>query len=229
MKKHCFALALSGLLAMPALADTIYSNNFEINANGFSGSSSREGTAGYSGYGFGSTYLRNASSGASSILSLNLAQATTATTLSFSLAIIDSWDGLNRNCCGPDSFNVVVDGVSMFSSIFGSYSQNGPVTIGPALTTLYYGQNDLAENSRWSDAAYSVSLSLGALTSGAHTVEFFASGPEWQAGTDESFALDNVQLTGTLDNRGTVPEPGVLALVVLAIGGLVKVRESRKV
>ncbi len=211
-------------LSGTASADVLYSNDFESNSAGFSGPGALAATSGYSSYGFGRQLLWNSSgasaySGTSSTLTLNLAQAARGATLGFSLGIVDSWDGTGSWCCGYDRFNVALDGQVIFSRIFGAYGTNGPETTGTGLATLYYGPSDLFASS-WSDAAYAVNLALGDLAAGQHTLDFFASSAEggWQAGWDESFALDNVSVNGRLGTPDTnVPEPSVFALLGIGL------------
>lgn len=228
MKRTTLAiLAALSLTGVATQASTLYSNNFETNTNGFSGAGATVSSEGLSAYGFGTTYLRNDAGGnpaPASRLTLNTAAAAGAT-LNFDLAVLDSWDGpAGYNCCGPDVFNVQVDGTTVFSYAFNIF--NGSAATDPALTTLYYGPS-IAYNPGWGDQGYSVSLSLGNLAAGTHFIDFFASGSGWQAGADESWGIDNVTVSGQLASTGNVPEPGSLALVALAVAGLAATRRRR--
>lgn len=195
-------------LSMPALATTTYySNNFESNANGISGAGSLQNSQGYSAYGFGSQYFRNDSVGGASQLAFNLSGAATNVMLNFDLALIDSWDGANG--WGPDYFNVALNGPTLYTKNFNRFSS---AATGSELTTLYYGPNVAV--SSWGDQGYHVALSLGNLGAGAHTLAFFANGPVWQGGWDESFALDNLNVSGT----SAVPLPGAIWLFGSALG-----------
>ncbi|HNC53180.1 MAG TPA: PEP-CTERM sorting domain-containing protein [Accumulibacter sp.] len=214
-------LALLSALAVPSQAAVFYSNDFEVSAAGMSGAGFLAPTQGYSAYGFGSQYFRNSSFGnpaASSVLGFSLGSAATSVALNFYFAAIDSWDG--ANCCGPDFFNVKVDGTTIYTKNFDIF---GSPSIGPELTTLVYGPN-LAV-SGWGDQGYKVALSIGNLSAGAHTIEFFASGSGWQGGDDESFAIDNVIVSG--DDGGQLPEPASLALCGLALLGAGAARRRR--
>jgi hypothetical protein len=219
-----FLVGCIALSAGRADASTIYFNDFEANALGFAGAGAREGTQGYGTLGYGQMFLRNDTGGnpqTPSVLVLNLASAASNSMLALDLAIIDSWDGFN--CCGPDVFNVKLDGTVIFSQIFDSF---GVPTVHPALVTKAYGV-PLGFNSSWLDGAYLLSLSLGNLAAGPHTIDFYASGAGWQAGIDESWGIDNVSVTGDL--AGTqVPEPvtGSLVLTGLGILGLARRRKS---
>ncbi|TLD47206.1 MAG: hypothetical protein FAZ92_00510 [Accumulibacter sp.] len=216
-------LALLAALAVPAQAAVFYSNDFEASAAGMSGAGFLAGSQGFSAYGFGSQYFRNSSLGnpaASSVLGLSLGSAATAVTLNFDLAAIDSWDGFN--CCGPDFFNVKLDGTTIYSKNFDIF---GSPSTGPELSNLVYGSNVAVAG--WGDQGYKVALSLGNLSAGAHTIEFFASGAGWQGGDDESFAIDNVVVEGDSAGGGQLPEPASLALFSLALLGAGAVRRSR--
>jgi hypothetical protein len=223
MKIKSLVAALAAAACLPAMSATIYSNDFEANANGFSGAGSLQGTQGYAGLGYGQQLLRNDSGGnpaASSVLNLNLAGGANNVVLSLDLGLMDSWDGFN--CCGPDFFNVKIDGSTVFSKIFSIF--DGP-TADAALVLKSYG-TQLGFNGGWADAAYGLTLSLGNLGAGAHTVEFFASGNGWQAGLDESWGIDNVLVTGDVANP--VPEPETYALMLAGLGVVGAVARRRR-
>ncbi len=212
------AALLATAASLSAQAAFVYQNDFETNANGVVGAGALASSEGFSAFGFGTQYFRNAASGdpaTPTALGFVLAGAATGVTLDFDLAVLDSWDG--ANCCGPDMFNVKVDGVSIYSKNFSIFDG---VASGSELLALVYGLN-LAVNGAWGDAGYRLSFSLGNLVAGVHIIEFFASGAGWQAGDDESFAIDNLNVQArSIDTGNQVPEPASYGLVGLALAGL---------
>ncbi len=215
--KAIFAvLALAA--GIPASATTLYTNNFESNTNGFSGAGSLTGSQGYKTIGFGDQMLRNDTAGnpaGASILNLNFGDAVSDATLTFSFAAIDSWNG-NGSVYGPDFFNILVDGKKLFSE---SFDYESSPNKSAKLTNLSYGKQ--LGFSYWPDQAYTMTLNLGDFSAGAHTIAFFASGDIWQAGDDESWAIDNVTLTGDHPVPATdVPEPVSGALLLAGLGAM---------
>lgn len=226
MKFKAILAALVMAAAIPASADVLYSNNFESNANGFTGAGFLTGTQGYGAVGFGQQMLRNNAPGnpaTASVLNLNLGNAVSGASLSLSFGALDSWDG--NNCCGPDYFNIRVDGNLLFKQNFNI--SNGTPAVNGNLTTLSYG-NQLGF-SGWADQAYTINLNLGELAVGNHSIEFFASGNLWQAGDDESWAIDNISLAGEQAvPPADVPEPMSGALLLGGLGVMALARRRRR-
>ena len=223
MNLKSLVVALAAAVCLPAISATVYSNDFEANAAGISGAGSLQGTQGYSGLGYGMRFLRNDALGnpqPASVLSFNLAGAATGAMLSLDLGIIDSWDG--AGAFGPDFFNVKVDGVTVFSQIFSNFAA---ATVHPALATKAYGAV-LGFNSTFPDSAYLLTLALGNLSAGAHSIEFFASGANWQGGSDESWGIDNVLVTANFANP--IPEPETYALMLAGLGVVAAVARRRR-
>jgi hypothetical protein len=172
----------------------------------FGGAGGIEGTQGYSAHGFGRQFLRNDTSGdpaGATTLTLGGLAAHTSVTLTFSLAIVDSWDG-NTDLGGtvpPDFLNVQADGVTVFSETFEQFDLTDQ-SYGGAPTT---SGSDLGFNAGWNDSAYEITLSFPHASSDL-VLSWFASGAGWQAGLDESWAIDNLEVSA-------VPEPSTWALV----------------
>jgi hypothetical protein len=222
MKIKLFLATLATAICLPALATPIYSNDFESNAAGFSGAGNLESSQGYSALGYGNQMLRNAAGGnpaTASTLTLNLGSNVTGAVMNLDLAVIDSWDGFN--CCGPDFFNVKVDGTLVFSQFFDSF---GVPTAATGLVNNAYGA--ALGFSSWTDGAYSLTLLLGDLGAGSHTVEFFASGDGWQAGDDESWAIDNLSIDGAVPATD-IPEPITGGLLLAGLGAMAALRRRQ--
>ena len=216
MLKHLFALALVLSAWSGASASAIYSTDFESAPAEWSGSGVVVPT-------FGNKYWANDSAAGSvagaSVLTFTSGTAVAGASLSLLLGIIDTWDN-GAAGYGPDSFKVELDGVEVFSAVFDNY-QNLGATVASELTTVSYGSNLIGSGAN--DAAYKLSVNLGALSAGTHTLKFFASGPGWQGGSDESFALDNLSITA-------VPEPQTWGLALagaLALGVTRRLRAQR--
>ena len=143
-------------------------------------------------------------------LTLTGLPAHTSVDVNFLLAIIDSWDGTGPNTFQPDYFNVAVDGVSVFSETFtnvgGSSQSYQPTAAGVRLTTGVFDHGfSLFPNV--GDSAYNMGLEPRlhniAHTASTLTIEWFASGAGWEGGTNESWAIDNVQVV----LNGVTPAP----------------------
>lgn len=228
------AVLLACLVPAGAMADTLmaYFNDFDggltvaagVGAS-LSGAISIEGVQGYAGLGpdgnqFGGNFLRNAT-GSTTTLTLTGLPAHTSVNVNFLLGIIDTWDGYG-NSFGPDAFNVKVDGVSVFSEVFamqynGTY--NGTMTyippsgvqLSPGVQrgfNLYYQYTDLAYNMYLESAFQNI-----AHTGDSLTISWFASGPNWQGGIDESWAIENVRVD-------VVPLPPTVVLLGSGLLGL---------
>lgn len=239
MRLKLITAVLAALLSAPVAAATLYWNNFEGQSKTLQGAGARADTLGYKNLGFQNRLWRNdvAGGGAANSSSLSFTlDDVRSVHLSFDLAIIDSWDQTEN--FGPDTFNVAVDGQAVFSRIFsGNFDAFTTPTIDPVLTTLSFGSK-LAKygdwNDDWDDAAYTVSLLLGEMGAGDHTLSFYASGPVWQGGYDESFGLDNIRVTSLNDHGplarervAEVSEPHSLFLAAIALLGLGSARRRR--
>lgn len=204
------AAALLALSAVGVSATTLYSNDFSTNTP-LSG-------AGAIAYTFAGNYW--ATDAASSLsFSVGAGQQSTGTTLSLLFSAIDSWDN-NQVGYGPDTFEIKLDNTVVFSAVFDNYLNQGPTT-GTGITNLFYGGN--IGGSYHNDAVYALSVNLGTLSAGTHTLSFAPVGPGWQGGSDESVGLARIQVAGTV---AAVPEAGSLALAFA--GGLTTLALARR-
>jgi hypothetical protein len=233
------ALAVAACLLPAASANaagiTLFSYDFDglptiapgVGVSTSGSTSSLESVQNYTlaGLGFSGNFLRNTGGGTTqtkSTLTLTNLASHTSVSIGFLLAIIDSWDSVG--CCSPDYLNIEVgDGVTqnvVFSQTFDNY--NGGA--GQSFNTTPAGpRGAYGFNSGFNDAAYDLT-NLASLQNIAHTsstleISWFASGPGWQGGNDESWAMDN--LTVSMDAApAPVPEPATLSLVGLALAGM---------
>jgi len=227
----------------PAQAQTAYFNNFDSSAvtapgviGTIGGGGSAQGVQGYGGLGggpsgsFGGSFWRNSTTGfppPATVVTLSNLPSHTSVSVQALLAIIDSWDGPGASP-GPDSFWIELDGVTRFSEFFGNQSGG----LGQTYNTGVLGTPQRQQrgfNTSWLDAAYDLGANAGlqniAHSSSTLTLRFFANGPGWQGGNDESWAMDNLRIT--LNSAGaTVPEPASLLLMGpgLALLGFLKRR-----
>jgi len=227
--------AVTSLTTAPSVRADSFFTDFEAGLPPqFSGAGAVVGTEGFSAFGFDSFFLRNDAGGnpaAATTLTLTGLAAHTTVNLSFLLAIIDSWDGsvqpLNPPTA-PDFFNVTVDATSAFSRTFSNFNLAEQSFVGAPLTfgtQLGFGLDDFHK-----DSAYALSLMGIPHTASTLTINFFASGSGWQAGFDESWAIDNVSVI-TESSVAPIPEPGTLLLLgsgLLGVAGHGRKKLRRK-
>jgi len=197
-----------------AASVTVFSSNLDGAVPGqFSGITTTEPVQGYSVIGgFGGNFLRNQVAPPSpTTLSLTGLACHTSVDINFELAIIDSWDGIGGNP-GPDTFTVDVDGNNVFSQIFESASGTQTYENPQTPITLAFKQA-LGFNGGWLDSAYNMDLEPAfhniAHTSNSLTIDWVTLPSGWQGGTDESWAIDNVEviLNGIDDPSCVSPPP----------------------
>jgi hypothetical protein len=253
-KSALLVLAGSACIATASMADiVVYSQNFNGPLGSeWSGGTSTESVQGLSGLGnpgrtFSGNLLRNANSGnpaAFSELTLTGLAAHTTISVGFLLAIIDSWDGNTSGQFRPDFFNITLDGNSIFSYSFanavsgwnGNYTAPTNGLIAGSATPGGAGAANFGWGAREfdNDSAFDMYLE-NALQNIAHTgstatFRFFASGGGWQGGMDESWGIDNLQIS---TNAAIVPLPpaalaGLSALAGVAGIGAIRRRSLKK-
>jgi hypothetical protein len=191
-----------------------------------------ESVQGYAGLGsagnqFSGSFLRNLTNDDVTVTLTGL-PAHDVVDLLFLFAAIDSWDGSSGSFPSGDFFTVVVDGQIVFGESFensnAGYTQTFAAPPGGELAR----KQDLgfSVGTYWLDSAYDMSLDarFRAIPHSGSTLTlvFRGSGSGWQAGTDESWAIDNLSIAVR-----SVPEPRALALLVAASLGLGIARRRR--
>lgn len=200
----------------------------------FSGAGTSEGVQGYDGVdGFSGQFLRNDTAGDATFLTLNSLPSHGLITIDFKLAAIDSWDGPNTiitdvDTVAPDFFIVQLDGSTILSQSFNNFADT---VVEPGVTEKVGAQQDadppLGDNlgfSNFLDSAYDISLTV-AHTSPTAEFAFFGSGPGWQGGEDESWALENVMVSV---KPQVIPLPASLPLLIVGALGLGIVARRRE-
>ncbi|WP_347309861.1 hypothetical protein [Defluviimonas sp. SAOS-178_SWC] len=206
MRRVLAIAAALGLWASAAGAASVYFDDFEAPGavGGAGGSVSSEGYDGVNG--ISGSFWRNDTKSLSTTLSLSGLKAHTLMTMEFDIAFIDSWDGAIGRIYGDDFFNVLVDGVQvLLTTNFGGLAGE--------LTDGVYGF--FGFNPKYDDEAYRVSTTFAHKGSTAD-FSFFANGVKWQAGMDESWAIDNLRIS--TNAMAPVPLPGGLAALAGAVG-----------
>lgn len=267
LRAASLALVIGGIsLNADAAWTTVYTNNFDSGPSAeISGAWALSPVAGYAGVGaagnqFSGLYLVNDTG--SVWQQANPTQSTptritltglpnhTAISLSFLLAIRDSWDGSYYapnpalQFANYDYFNVAIDGVKVFSNTFGfrtimqvpGYVQSYMPPAGGLLTGTGGNATNLGGNLAYPDSAYDMGkdplFQSIAHTGSSLSISFWADGPGWQGGQDESWAIDNLRVsllqTDTAPpSANPIPEPGTLLLSSAAFLGMILRRRPR--
>lgn len=219
-------LALNSVFSSTVLSApvTVFSTNFDgsLPAEIAPGTATLTGVQGYAGLGpsgnqFGGNFLRSAT-GNTVTLSLNNLPAHDTISLSFLFAAIDSLDGTGTFPAG-DFFKIVFDGTTLFSESFANALPNQIQSYVPPAGVELARHANLGfsgPGSFFTDSAYN----LGAdplFTNFAHTgstvtIDFFIFGPGNQSLNDESWAMDNLQVSVTTQNVSAVPVPATVWL-----------------
>ncbi len=166
-----------------------------------SGSGSLASVQGFDGRGpggnsFDGQFLHNPSTGnpaAATTLTLTGLPPHNTLSLRFLLAIIDSWDGNN------DNFVVTLDGAEVFNQTFNSSgNQSFPYPTGSLIFRDEHAAFGDGDNN-FRDGAYDMSRVPQFRdiphTASTATITWFASGNNWGGGDDESWAIDNLEVS----------------------------------
>jgi hypothetical protein len=189
-----------------AVQVSVLSDNLDVVAGPqFSGVTNVEPVSGFEGLGgdggFSGCFLRNRTSGnpaESTTITINNLPLHNRVSISFLLAVIDSWDG-DRS--GGDFFNVLVDGQSRFSHTFDNAGQGGIQTYSPAPGVELARDLDLgfSAGNLSLDSAYDMRNEPAfqdiVHTADSITIEMFANGGSWDGGDDESWAIDKLEVS----------------------------------
>ena len=200
-----FALAAGSAHAAPP----VYSQDFESGAASlaaWSGAGSLQSVGSFDSAGFGLSHLRNEGADAS-VLTLNGLGAHTSLTLTFDLLL---WDSIDYNAGSfpyGDRFVLTLDGSSLIDERFGNYGTGGG-SMGPGIVLAENGAN--RGYGGWVDSARRVSLTVAHTGSSA---VFAFQYPNTQGAPDESFGLDNVNVS-----IAAVPEPETYAMLLAGLG-----------
>ncbi len=195
------------LMAGSASATTVFFDDFE-GPTDVTGAGGIESAQGYSGVnGISGSFWRNDTKSLETKLSLSGLKKHSLMTIEFDIAFIDSWDGAIGRIYGDDFFNIVVDGVTqLITTNFGG--------LGNELKDGVYGY--FGFTTKYDDEAYRLSTTF-AHSGKTADFSFFANGRKWQAGMDESWAIDNLKVS-TNANVSAVPLPGGLPLMAGGLG-----------
>jgi hypothetical protein len=218
---------------------TVFSTDFNgaLPAEISPGTATLTGVQGFAGYGpsgnqFGGNFLRSETG---NVVTLNLAglPAHDTISLAFLFAAIDSLDGTGTFPSG-DFFKIVFDGNTLFSESFANATPSQIQSYVPPPGVELARHVDLGfsgPGSYYTDSAYNLgadpSFSNFAHTGSTAKIEFFIFGPGNQDINDESWAMDNLNVSVTTKNTTSVPEPFTLGLIGLGLAGLAVTRRRK--
>ncbi len=217
------------LVCSAAVADTVvFSTDFEsgLPAQVTAPGSVIEGVQGYSALGpvgnqFGGSFLRyTAQAILTTQVSLTGLPAHDHLTLSFLLAVIDSWDG-------TELFQVEIDGTQVFSHWFQLATGDASSYVAPTGALLSSGVNLGFSNGSYyyrdraynmgADPAFTIPHTASTVTIAFKLNAVPGGGASfWQGGGDESWAIDNIRVSvsGQPTGVGGTPElPSALTLL----------------
>lgn len=233
--------ALLGLAALSASAQavTVFSTDFEsgLAASINPGTATLTGVQGFAGLGptgnqFGGSFLRSPTG---NVVTLSLTGLPThdALSLGFLFAAIDSLDGTGTFPAG-DFFRIDIDGVNRFRESFANAMDSQIQSyVAPAGGELARKKNlGFTADGFYLDSAYDFNVD-GRFQNFAHTatsvsISFSIEGAGIQSLDDESWAVDNLQVTA-FSTTPTIPEPSTYALMLVGLCAvaLVQLRKSR--
>lgn len=220
------ALAL-GAAYTPAFAQTtVFSSDFNtaIPSGLSAGSATVAGVQGYAGLGvpgnvFGGSFLRSATGNVVTLTLSGLPQHN-AIGVDFLFAAIDSLDGTGAFPAG-DFFKITLDGTTLFRESFANALPSQIQSYVPPTGVEIARRVDLgfSVSSNHLDSAYDLGADptfQNIAHSGSTAIfTFQIEGPGNQALTDESWAMDNLQVTVS-----AVPEPQSYALLLAGLGAV---------
>ena len=229
---------LAGAAAASAAPVTVFSTDFNgaLAPEITPGTASLTGVQGFAGLGpsgnqFGGNFLRSETG---NVVTLNLSglPAHDTITLGFLFAAIDSLDGTGVFPAG-DFFKIVFDGATLFSESFANATPSQIQSYVPPPGVELARHVDLGfsgPGSFYTDSAYDFGADP-AFANFAHSastakIEFFIFGPGNQDINDESWAMDNLNVSVTTIGRD-IPEPFTLSLFGAGLAGAVALRRRK--
>jgi hypothetical protein len=230
MNKWLLASAL-GLMAVPAQATIIYSNDFDgsetlaagVTATIAGGSDGHATTGAWNANGWSGLFLSNRTLGnpaAQTTITLSGLLPNSAVVVTGIIGLLDSWDSNSGSGFAPDYLDFYING-----SLVASMTTNtalGPIEDLQGATKLFSNVNVDSDSTYYSDVLADLSsaafLTSAADGSGVFTLAIGASGGGWQGGTDEGWGLDSLSVEGTAAPLAAVPEPASWALMIAGFG-----------
>jgi len=229
---------LAGATAASAAPVSVFSTDFNgaLAPEITPGTATLTGVQGFAGLGpvgnqFGGNFLRSETG---NVITLNLTGLPThdTVTLSFLFAAIDSLDGTGTFPSG-DFFKIVFDGNTLFSESFANALPSQIQSYVPPPGVELARHVDLGftgPGSFYTDSAYNFGADPAfadfAHSSSSLTLEFFIFGPGNQDINDESWAMDNLNVSVTTIGR-EIPEPFTLSLFGAGLAGAVAMRRRK--
>ena len=213
------------LLATSANAALLYSNDFQNAATvgagvvvGSSGTGTDVATSGpWNAAGWANAFHQNRGTAFTTFSFTNLAAHTTVSA-SFILGFLDSWDGYGPNFPQGDNLEIWVDGVQVANLTSNQASGSGPDFDGATVIA-----NGVQADANFFFTDVLVNAGTIPAMSFAHSASTLslairASGGGYQGGRDESWGIDNLNITYDARQGGVVPEPATWALMIGGFG-----------